>query len=102
MNSRVKGKSTDRPDLYLGLSILPKDVFLNWARNHPDFLKLYKRWRSSDFDRRLTPVVNRMNSKLGYELNNMEWLTNSQNCGLSGSVMQAKYKKAVYELLGVK
>lgn len=101
MKSRVKGKSTKRPDLYKNLSIVPKDVFFNWAKNHPEFLKLYKRWFTSGFDRRFTPTVNRMNSSKGYTLDNMEWLTNSQNCGLSNGVRDMKKKKAIYGLLGI-
>jgi hypothetical protein len=101
MKRRVRGKDTKRPDLYLGLSILPRDVFSNWAKNHPDFIYLYKRWFSNDFDRKLTPSINRMNSSKGYVLNNIEWVTNSQNCGLSSVVRKAKNRKAIYELLGV-
>ena len=101
MGCRVRGKNTHRPDLYVGLPILPKDVFLNWSKNHPDFLVLYKRWVTSGFDRKLTPSVNRMNSNKGYTLGNIEWMTNSQNCGLSGEVRKMKNKKAIYDLLGV-
>lgn len=101
MNSRTRGKNTRRPDLYLGLPILPKDVFINWAKNHPEFLKLYKRWFSNNFDRRLTPTVNRMNPSKGYTLDNIEWMTNSQNCGLSSVVQSMKKKKAIYDLLGM-
>jgi hypothetical protein len=102
MKNRTKGKNTDRPDLYKGLAILPKDVFLNWSKNHPEFLRLYKRWLTNDFDRKLTPSINRMNSSKGYTLDNIEWMTNSQNCGLSSVVRKDKQKKAVYDLLGVK
>lgn len=103
MNSRVRGLkgSTKRVDIYIGLSILPREVFYNWAKNHPDFLNLYKCWVSNNFDRKLTPSVNRMNSKKGYVLGNIEWMTTSQNCGLSAGVRQMKNKKAIYELLGV-
>jgi hypothetical protein len=101
MNCRVRGKSTKRPDLYKGLPLLPKDVFMNWAKNHPDFLAMYKRWFTSDFNRKLTPTINRMNSSKGYVLGNIEWLTNSQNCGLSSGVRSMKAKKIVYEILGV-
>jgi hypothetical protein len=101
MNQRVKGKNTSRPDLYMGLPILPRDIFYTWSKNHPDFLALYKRWFSNNFDRKLTPTVNRMNSSKGYVLGNIEWVTNSQNCGLSSSVRSMKQKKAIYDLLGV-
>jgi hypothetical protein len=101
MNRRVNGIATKRPDLYKGLPILPKDAFMVWAKNHPDFLNLYKRWFTSDFDRKLTPTVNRMNSSKGYVLGNIEWMTNSQNCGLSGGVRNMKQKRAIYDLLGI-
>jgi hypothetical protein len=102
MSERTKGNRTKRPDLYKNLPILPKDVFYNWAKNHPEFLKLYKRWFTSGFDRKLTPTINRMNSSKGYTLDNIEWMTNSQNCGLSAGVRDMKKKKAIYDLLGVK
>jgi hypothetical protein len=102
MKSRTEGKNTKSPHLYKGLPILPKDVFISWAKNHPDFLKLYKRWKTCDFDLKLTPTVNRMNSSKGYTLDNIEWMTHSQNSGLSAGVKQMKAKKAIYELLGVK
>jgi hypothetical protein len=101
MNRRVRGKATSRPDLYLGLPILPRDVFYNWAKNHPDFLSLYKRWITNNFDRKLAPSINRMNSSKGYVLGNIEWMTFSQNSGLSSVVREMKKKKAVYDLLGV-
>jgi len=101
MNRRIKGKGTRRPDLYLSKPIMPKDVFMNWAKNHPDFLSLYKQWITCNFDRKLTPTVNRMNPNKGYTLDNVEWLTNSQNCGLSSSVRSLKARKEIYNLLGV-
>jgi len=103
MSRRVRGLkgATKRPDIYTGLTILPKDAFYNWAKNHSDFLNLYKSWVSNDFDRKLTPSVNRMNSKKGYILGNIEWMTTSQNCGLAAGVRTMKQKKAIYELLGV-
>lgn len=102
MNRRTRGKGTKRPDLYKGLPIMPKEVFFGWAQNHPHFLKLYKQWVNCNFDRKLTPTINRMRSQGGYTLDNVEWLTNSQNCGLSGAVLKMKAKKEIYELLGVK
>ena len=102
MQDRVRGTSiAHNKGNWKGKPILPRDVFYTWSRNNPEFLRLYKRWFSSDFDRKLTPSVNRMNSSKGYTLDNMEWLTNSQNSGLSGAVKSMKQKKAIYDLLGV-
>jgi len=102
MKNRVTtGANTNRPDLYIGKPIMPKDIFLTWAKNHPDFLQMYKRWVMCEFDRKMTPTVNRINSQKGYTLDNVEWVTNSQNCGLSASVKAMKAKKEIYNLLGV-
>lgn len=98
---RTKGKCTNKPHLYLNKPIINREVFITWAKNHGEFLALYKTWVSSNFDRKLTPVVNRINPNKGYTLDNMEWVTNSINCGLSASVIKMKNKKAVYKLLGV-
>lgn len=109
MKARVtgtkKGAVADRTQhIYVGKSILPKDVFIQWAKNHPDFLSLYKRYFMNDFERRLAPSVNRMNSKKGYTLDNMEWMTSGQNSGLAGTVTKMKNveKKMIYNILGIK
>lgn len=103
MSRRVRGVTGHDRGNWKGKSILPRDVFVTWAKNNPDFMALYKRYVMNDFDRRLAPSINRINSNRGYTLDNMEWLTNSQNSGLSGSVhrMNNKQKKVIYNLLGV-
>lgn len=101
MWQRVSGKASHNRGNWAGKPILPRDVFYTWAKNHPDFLSLYKRWFMSDFDRKLTPSVNRMDSSKGYVLGNIEWMTNSQNSGLSSVVKSMNQKKAIYDLLGV-
>ena len=105
MRQRVQGIRVSRDSKYwIGKPILAKDIFLLWSKNHPDFLRLYKEWKSLDYDRKFTPSVNRINSAKGYSLDNLEWLTTSQNCSLASVVkkMKNKEKQMVYELLGVK
>lgn len=103
MNQRVQGRKTGSPHLYLGKPIMPREVFYEWAKNHPDFLKLFKRWVASDNNRKLVPSINRINSSKGYTLDNVEWMTFSQNAALAGSVRHDNRKqvKAIRELLGV-
>lgn len=101
MNQRIQGKNTRNPHLFKGKSIMPRDVFKEWAKNHPDFLKLYKQWFISGFDQKLTPSVNRLDSSRGYTLDNVEWVTFSNNCMMANSVLRMKSKKAIYDLLGV-
>jgi hypothetical protein len=99
MKKRVEGRSSRDAHLWAGLPILPKEVFVEWSRNHPDFIRLFKRWTMADRDRKLAPSINRMNSDKGYTLDNMEWITHSQNCSLAGTVKSFNKRRAVYELL---
>lgn len=103
MKRRVEGRHVHNRGNWKGKPILPRDVFVQWAKNHPDFLSLYKRYVMNDFDRKLAPSINRIDSNKGYTLDNMEWLTSSQNSGLASSVrkMNSRAKKVVYKLLGV-
>jgi hypothetical protein len=102
MKRRISGKTKDRR-YYLGKSILDKDVFTTWAKNHPDFLKLYKQYYTAKFERRLAPTVNRMDSNKGYTLDNMEWMSLSHNCMMASSLrkMNNKQRQVIYEILGV-
>lgn len=109
MKARVtgtkKGAVADRSShIYVGKPILPRDVFIQWAKNHADFLTLYKRYVMNDFERRLAPSINRIDSRKGYTLDNMEWMSSGQNSGLSGSVLKMKNaeRKAIYKVLGIK
>jgi hypothetical protein len=101
MKDRVVGYGHNRGN-WVGKPILPKEIFVEWGTNHPTYLKLYKRWVMSGFDRKLAPSVNRIDSNKGYTLDNIEWMTNSQNCSLAGSVKSYRSKKMIYDILGVK
>jgi len=100
MKKRVEGRNSSHPKYWAGKQILPQDAFLSWSKNHPDFLKLFKRWKMSGGDRKLSPSVNRMDSQKGYTLDNMEWITHSQNSSLAGMSRSFNHRRAVYELLG--
>lgn len=91
MTSRVKGIQWKKAHLYKGKEILSKEDFYKWAKNHEDFLKLYNRWKESNYDRKLTPTVNRINPDKGYILDNMEWLTHSENSRL-GAISNKRWK----------
>ena len=105
MNQRIRGKNTDKSTSYLKADLLClESIFKEWAKNHPDFLKLYKQWANSHFDQRLTPSVNRLDSSRGYTLDNVEFVTFSQNCMMANAVlrMNNRQRKAIYKVLGVK
>ncbi len=82
MLSRTKGRSTGSVRTYLGLPILPREQFLDWACKNETFHSLYAGWVDSGHDLRFTPSVDRIDSNKGYLIDNIRWLTLSENCSL--------------------
>ncbi|MNU96646.1 hypothetical protein D3C71_866910 [compost metagenome] len=79
MQSRVDGVQKAKHHLYQGKSILDREVFYDWALGSSEFYKLFGDYRESGFERKLSPSVDRIDSSLGYEISNMEWVTMSEN-----------------------
>jgi hypothetical protein len=80
MMSRVNGVQKKKSYLYEGLPILDKHIFYDWSLNDESFNKLFDEWKSNNFERKICPSIDRINSKYGYELRNIRWITFSQNC----------------------
>lgn len=79
MKSRITGVQMAKFHLYEGKELLDKNDFYKWAKNSPKFYELFKEYEDSNYDRKLAPSVDRINSKLGYFIDNMEWVTHSEN-----------------------
>ena len=79
MQSRIEGVQWQKAHLYSGKYLLPREEFYSWAKSCPEFYSLYEAWVDSGFERRLAPSVDRVDSSLGYEISNMEWVTHSEN-----------------------
>lgn len=92
--SRVTGIQWKKAHLYKGKEILPRKQFYAWANSNKDFVRLFKTYKKSGFDRKLAPSVNRINSSKGYLLENMEWITHSENSRL-GSLSQRNKPRAI-------
>lgn len=90
MQSRVEGIQKNKFHLYQGKTILMRWKFYNWALSSPKFNELFFIWENSGYDRRLTPSPDRINSSLGYEITNMEWVTHSENSKRGGISLQRK------------
>lgn len=58
---------------------------IHYAMSSGEFLVMFKTWEFNKYDRRLCPTVDRINPELGYILENMRWLTHSENSRL-GSI----------------
>jgi len=82
MESRVKGIQYKKAHLYLGLELLPREDFYTWATTDSKFWALFAGWAAAEFKRTLTPSINRIDTSRGYVLDNIEWLTHSENSRL--------------------
>ena len=80
MKSRITGVQKAKFYLYEGKELLTKEEFYNWAFSNETFHKLYEVYESSNYERKLAPGVDRVNSSRGYTLDNMEIVTLSENC----------------------
>lgn len=67
-------------DTYLGLSYCTLNEFLNRFLKDKHFNKLFKNWQKSNFEYKLCPSIDRINPKFGYTLDNIQFLTHSENC----------------------
>lgn len=83
MQLRVTGKASKNNSVYIGLEILSRNEFYSWAKRDIEFNNLFNLWVTSNYCKKLTPSVDRIDSKLGYFLDNMRWLTVSKNSKIS-------------------
>lgn len=84
MLSRVTGVTKNKNHLYLGKEILDKKVFYEFSLSNNKFNKLFDYWESVDYERRLTPSIDRIDPKRGYSIDNIQWITFSENCRRGG------------------
>jgi len=82
MQTRVYGILKTKAHLYEGLSLLEREDFYSWSLNDQDFNQLFENWETSGYDKKLSPSIDRINTSLGYSLENMRWLTHSENSRL--------------------
>lgn len=92
MKSRVLGILKHKSHLYLGKELLEKNSFYNFSLNDSSFNSLFESWKILDYNRKFTPSIDRIESSLGYTLDNIRWLTHSQNSSFGG-IKSQKLKK---------
>lgn len=90
MQSRIEGVQRHKHHLYHGKEIMSREEFYEWALNDPEFHFLFDLWEQCDYDRRLSPSVDRIDSSKGYILGNVRWLTHSENSSLGAKNRNAK------------
>lgn len=79
MESRVNGIQWTKSHLYVGKNLLSRQEFYDWAFNSDEFFHLFMDYTDSGFDRKFAPSVDRKDSSKGYIIENMEWVTMSEN-----------------------
>lgn len=85
IKARIEGRAT-REYQVRGKSICTIDEFLSWCNlNLKTFTKLHVQWEKSGWKNLLTPSVDRIKNDKGYTIDNMQWITKSNN--------SKKYKK---------
>ena len=89
MKSRTSGILKNKAHLYEGLELLDKETFYTWSLNNTDFQRLLEEYRLSGFDFRLAPSIDRKDPNKGYTLENIRWITHSEN---SSNVRRNKTK----------
>lgn len=93
MKSRTSGVQKQKFHLYQGKVIgFSKEEFYSWSISNDQFKRLFSEWEKSGYERRLTPSVDRINSEIGYEFHNIEWVTHSEN-SRRGSISRNLFKK---------
>lgn len=79
----LRGRTGNKKYFVTGKPFLSKEEFMEWAyepKNMNVFLKLYTKWQECGFDEKLSPSIDRINSKESYFPKNMQWLSKSENC----------------------
>ena len=98
MKMRCEGRRPpNKAKLFVGLEYPTREEFLGWARNDKGFVLCYKQWVLSGYNKRLTPVVSRMDTTRGYVLDNIEYLPRHINA----SMVRSTYNR-VQELAAIR
>ena len=95
MQSRVDGVQKLKHHLYKGKYLLPREEFYEWALNDESFHKLFEEYESSGYERKLAPSVDRVDSSCGYSIDNMEFVTMSEN-SRRGNESRRKMRESEY------
>lgn len=81
MRQRVEGRATRKYKIE-GYDICTKEEYYEWCykkENMDTFKKLHKEWAESNFERKLTPSIDRIDNSKGYTIDNMQWLSLTEN-----------------------
>lgn len=79
LKQRAEGRSI-YPTGAKGLPFCTREEFINWCNETMDiFDPMWKTWQDSEYDLTKAPSVDRIDPRKGYEIENLQWLTQSDN-----------------------
>lgn len=79
LKDRISGRVKHTRHIYAGLPACSREEFTEWAVNDENFHRLYDTWKESGYTRRLLPTIDRLNTRNGYVIPNIRWVSYSEN-----------------------
>lgn len=79
MKSRIEGVQKAKSHLYFGKFLLSKEGFYNIAMSSNELYELFKQYEKSGYVRALSPSVDRIDSRIGYTEENIQFITHRDN-----------------------
>ena len=90
MQSRIFGIQKLKYHLYKDREIMSREDFYEFSINDKQFNELYDAWVNAEYNRKLCPSIDRIDSSKGYTMDNVRWITHSENSRLGA---MSRYKK---------
>ncbi len=97
MQSRIEGVQKSKFHLYEGKELLSREDFYKFSFKSVIFYMLFDTYKNSNFERKLAPSVDRIDSSKGYTLDNIEWVTMSENSKRGSKSSHLKNQKIVIQ-----
>lgn len=84
--SKMKLRTTNKTSklnvkYYNNLKLCNKQDFINKFIKDKNFNELHSKWIDLNCEYKFTPSIDRINKKSGYTLDNLQFITHSENCG---------------------
>jgi len=88
----VKRTNYAKDPRHYGLSVCPKEEFLDFSKQDKNLLLLWNSWKSHNYDLKHCPSIDRIDPSIGYDIDNLQWVTHSHNSGKDKMVPVRAYK----------
>jgi len=77
----LKNRCTNKNDkYYYGMKFCTKDEFISKFENDKEFLKQFENWKKTGRNIINVPSIDRINNDKGYDIDNLQFITHSENC----------------------